>query len=84
MTKREIKDMENANASAFNALQHVIRATEGNATPQPAERVKNPAAVALGLLGASKGGKARAKALSKTKRRQIAEKAATARWGNRH
>lgn len=41
---------------------------------------KNPAAVALGKLGGAKGGAARAKALSPTKRKQIAKKAAAARW----
>ena len=41
---------------------------------------KNPAAVALGKLGGAKGGAARAKALSPAKRKQIAEKAAAARW----
>jgi general stress protein YciG len=35
---------------------------------------KNPHAVALGKLGASKGGKARAKSLSKSQRSQIARK----------
>jgi len=44
------------------------------------ETVKNPAAVALGRLGGLKGGKARAKVLSATKRSQIAKKAAIARW----
>lgn len=41
---------------------------------------KNPAAVALGRLGGLKGGKARAKKLSKARRSQIAKKAAAARW----
>lgn len=41
---------------------------------------KNPAAVALGKLGGAKGGEARAKALSASKRRAIAVKAAKARW----
>ncbi len=41
---------------------------------------KNPAAVALGRLGGLKGGKARARKLSAAKRRQIARKAARARW----
>jgi len=41
---------------------------------------KNPAAVALAALGASKGGKARAKSLSSKKRKAIATKAAKARW----
>lgn len=43
-------------------------------------REKNPAAVALGKLGASKGGKARAEKLSSKKRKEIAKKAAEARW----
>jgi hypothetical protein len=41
---------------------------------------KNPAAVALGRLGGLKGGAARAKALSATRRKDIARKAAVARW----
>jgi hypothetical protein len=46
----------------------------------PQERPKNPAAVALGKLGASKGGKARAEKLSGEARKEIARKAAEARW----
>jgi len=41
---------------------------------------KNPHAVALSRLGASKGGKARAEKLSAKKRAEIAKKAALARW----
>ncbi len=41
---------------------------------------KNPFAVALGRLGGLKGGAARAKKLSPKKRREIAAKAAAARW----
>ena len=41
---------------------------------------KNPAAVALGKLGGSKGGQARAKALSASRRHEIALKGAQARW----
>ena len=48
----------------------------------PPEREKNPAAVALGKLGASKGGKARAESLSRKQRKEIAKKAANARWAN--
>lgn len=43
--------------------------------------VKNPAAVALGRLGGLKGGKARAERLTRTRRVEIAKKAALARWG---
>ena len=42
---------------------------------------RNPAAVALSKLGASKGGLARAASLSDRKRKMIARKAAEARWG---
>ena len=41
---------------------------------------KNPAAVALGKLGASKGGIARASKLSAKRRTEIARKAVLARW----
>lgn len=41
---------------------------------------KNPAAVELGRLGGLKGGKARAKALTKEQRQEIAKKAAAKRW----
>jgi hypothetical protein len=44
---------------------------------------KNPAAVALGKLGGPKGGRARAKALSASRRREIAQKAAKTRWKRR-
>ena len=47
------------------------------------QKKKNPAAVALGRLGASKGGKARAAKLSPERRREIARKAIAARW-NKH
>lgn len=42
---------------------------------------KNPAAVALGRLGGLKGGKARAEKLSQKRLKEIAKKAAKARWG---
>ena len=41
---------------------------------------KNPHAVALGRLGAQKGGRARAARLSAARRSEIAKKAAAARW----
>ncbi|HXY13888.1 MAG TPA: hypothetical protein VEI26_05255 [Terriglobales bacterium] len=44
-------------------------------------RKKNPAAVALGKLGGMKGGRARAAKLSPEQRKQIARRAALARWG---
>ncbi len=41
------------------------------------------AAQMLSKLGASKGGKARAKALSSERRKAIAQKAAKARWSDK-
>ena len=46
-------------------------------------KVKNPAAVALGRLGGSKGGKRRAEKLSHDQMTAIAKKGAEARWGKR-
>jgi hypothetical protein len=44
---------------------------------------KNPHATALGRLGGLKGGRARAERLSARRRREIARKAAEARWRRR-
>jgi hypothetical protein len=59
------------------------RASIQEPTPEPA-RKKNPAAVALSELGASKGGQARAASLSARKRKMIAKKAAQARWAKKN
>lgn len=49
--------------------------------PQPEEKsTKNQAAVELGRLGGKKGGKARADKLTPEQRKEIARKAAQARW----
>ena len=50
------------------------------ASAAPSPPTKNQAAVALGRLGGIKGGPARAAKLSARKRKQIAKKAANARW----
>jgi hypothetical protein len=46
----------------------------------PKNKRKNPIAVAFGKLGASKGGKARAKKLSPKERSRIAKLAVETRW----
>ena len=59
---------------------HVMRVLTGeieDVIPTPESEGKDPAAVALGR----KGGKARAAALGKRKRAEIARKAAKSRWG---
>ena len=53
------------------------------ATDQKTDDGKDPAAVSLGRRGGLKGGKARAMKLSPERRREIAKKAAQARWAKR-
>jgi hypothetical protein len=72
MPKRSSKDINQIAASIV---------TQATTEPQPE---KNPAAVALGRLGGIKGGKARAKSMSAQKRKEIAKKAALARWKRRN
>lgn len=62
------------NLTAFRIMQE---ATGESDQPKPP---KNPAAVALGRLGGKKGGKARAASLTPEQRKEIARKAAAARW----
>lgn len=75
MPKRSSTDL---NQTAFNIVQ------QSTGQLAPAKDVptlaKNPAAVALGRLGGLKGGKARAANLSAKQRKDIALKAAKARW----
>lgn len=61
------------------AAQIVAEAT-GEASPPVRAKKKNAAAVALGRKGGLKGGKARKEALSPERRREIAHRAAMARW----
>lgn len=60
----------------------IVREATGEA-PAEMPDTRNPAAVALSKLGASKGGHARAAALSPAKRKAIAKKAVAARWGKK-
>jgi hypothetical protein len=65
----------------LNKLAKVIVDQATNEEPEIEETpTKNPAAVALGRLGGLKGGKARASKLSAKRRKEIAVKAAKARW----
>jgi hypothetical protein len=58
----------------------VQEATKEPEQPIPKAEGKNPHAVALGRLGGLKGGKARAKKMTPEQRKEIAKKAAKARW----
>lgn len=70
------KDAEETNSIARRILAH---ATGEPHAPTDAE-LRSQAASILSKLGASKGGQARAKSLSKARRKEIAKKAAKTRW----
>jgi hypothetical protein len=61
-----------------NAVR-VMKIATGEIEEPPDTR--NQAALELSRLGASKGGKTRAKSLSPRRRREVAKKAAKVRWG---
>jgi hypothetical protein len=66
---------------ANQLAKSIVDIATGVAPLEPAtEDGKNPAAVALGRLGGAKGGLARAEALTRKQRADIARKAARARW----
>ena len=65
-----------------NAVR-VMRIATGEEEESIPSDTRNPAAVALSKLGASKGGLARAANLSQRKKKQIARKAAVARWSKK-
>ena len=58
----------------------VGQSTDEKIAEKAIEDGKNPYAVLLGRKGGLKGGKARAAKLSAEKRKEIAKKAAKARW----
>ena len=64
------------------AFRIVEEATADEPAEQNAKPVKDPFAVELGRRGGLKGGKARAAKLTPEQRREIAKKAASARWGS--
>ncbi len=73
-TKRPPRDVN-------ELASYVVRVTTGEEEKiEPPQ--KNLHAQALSKLGASKGGTARAKSLSRGKRKAIAKKAAKARWAS--
>jgi hypothetical protein len=56
---------------------------EADPEPEPTRPPKDPASVELGRRGGLIGGPKRAAKLSPERRREIAKKAAAARWGQR-
>jgi hypothetical protein len=67
-------------AQGLLMLTHASKRKESVVVVVP---IKNPAAVALGKLGASKGGIARAESLSPRRKASIARAAALARWSKK-
>lgn len=61
----------------------LAKAIVSQATGEEPVKEKNPAAVALGRLGGLKGGIARAEKLTAKRRKEIAKKAAAARWSEK-
>jgi hypothetical protein len=74
MPKRSSK--KSAERPATVVSVPAVQESDSPSTPD----IKDPAAVALGRKGGLKGGKARAAALSKSRRSEIARGAAKARW----
>lgn len=79
MARKRKRDHDFA-VTAFHTLEQVIKKTEAVEVEAVQIEGKNPHAVALGKLGGSKGGKARAAKLTPEQREEIAKKAAKARW----
>ena len=77
-----IKKKRNPSDISVLAYQIVKEATQEVKEEIPIKE-KNPAAVALGRLGGLKGGRVRAERLSPKKRKEIARKAAKARWAKK-
>jgi len=77
MPERSRKKSSDLNQFAKSIVDEV---TMGDLQTRAIAEGKNPAAVMLGRLGGLKGGKARATKLSAEERKQIAQKAAKARW----
>lgn len=78
MPKRSRKKKPPSDVNVL-ASRIVEEATEDKSEAKE-ETKKNPHAVALGRMGGKKGGPARARKLSAEKRKEIAKKAARARW----
>jgi len=81
-SKPKKKRPRDLNKLAFMITEEATEEKPG-ARPKEPESDKNPHAIELGRLGGLKGGKARAKKLSPEERKEIARKAAEARWKNK-
>ena len=78
--KRPVDTNELAKAIADTATDEA----RDDQPEEPSPPQKSPHAVALSTLGAPNGGKARRLELSAQRRKEMAKKAAKARWRKRH
>lgn len=79
MTKRAKTPIDLNKLATFITDQ----ATSESVQAEEEKPQKNQAAVELGRLGGLKGGKARSEKLTPEKRKEIAQKAAMARWNKK-
>jgi hypothetical protein len=70
-------------AEQDSVVHRIVAEATGDSVVFTEAELRSQAASILGKLGASKGGKARAKNLSAERRKQIAKKAAISRWSGR-
>ena len=81
--KRKKRDHD-FSVTAFRVVQEAIEARQPESEKaEPLSEGKNTHAVALGRLGGLKGGKARTEKLTPDQRKEVARKAANARWANK-
>ena len=81
MLERTSKITHNARVTLeMEEVKPMIGDTNGNESSSTSAPGKNPHAVAMGRLGGKRGGKARAEKLGAERRKEIARKAALARW----
>jgi len=81
MHRRASKQNEDEDGEDINqAAARIVAESTGQPIPKTEQKEKNPHAVALGKLGGSKGGFARAAKLTKREQSEIGRKAAMARW----
>jgi hypothetical protein len=82
MADRKKKKETDFAVTAFRVVQEATGQYQPETKKEKTQNLegKNPNAVALGRLGGLKGGKARASKMTPEQRKEIAQKAAQARW----
>ena len=83
-SKKRDDPPEDVNELAAYIVDRVTSEEETRETETEEAKARSEAARILGRLGGKKGGPARAAKLSPKRRREIAQKAAKARWGKNH